>query len=64
MVKTRTCCVSVDRVFKHGRNSFITIQAGVINAYDRGNLFSLDLFTLRRTDQLPLIPTAGIKFEF
>jgi len=56
--------ISVDRVFHHGDNSIITLQAGVINAYDRANLFALDLFTLRRTDQLPLIPTAGIKFEF
>jgi hypothetical protein len=56
--------ISVDRVFHHGENSVITLQAGVINAYNRANLFALDLFTLRRTDQLPLIPTAGIKFEF
>jgi hypothetical protein len=56
--------VSVERVFQHGRNSFVTVQAGVINIYDRANLFALDLFTLRRTDQLPLVPTAGIKFEF
>jgi hypothetical protein len=33
------------------------------NAYDRRNLFYLDLFTLRRIDQLPLIPSAGFKLE-
>ena len=55
--------VSVERVFVSG-NTVVTLQAGAINVYDRANLFSLDLFTLHRTDQLPLIPTVGIKFEF
>ena len=56
--------VSIDRVFQYGADSFITLQAGLVNAYDQANLFSLDIFTLRRNYQLPLIPTAGIKFEF
>jgi len=56
--------LSVDRVFQYGDDSFITIQAGVINVYDQINLFSLDIFTAERNDQLPIIPTAGIKFEF
>jgi len=56
--------VSVERVFQHGNDSFITIQAGVINAYNHANVFALDIFTLRRNDQLPMIPTVGIKFEF
>ena len=55
--------LSVDREFRVGPTSFLTFQAGVINAYDRRNLFFLDLFTLRRVDQLPLIPTVGLKFE-
>lgn len=41
-----------------------TVQAGVINIYDRSNLFFLDLFTLKRTDQLPLIPSLGLKLDF
>ncbi len=41
----------------------MTVQAGVVNAYDRTNLFALDIFTLRRTDQLPLVPTFGIDVE-
>lgn len=38
--------------------------AGVINMYDRQNLFYLDVFTLRRVDQLPFIPTFGLKLEY
>ncbi len=56
--------VSVERVFQYRDDSFVTLQAGVVNAYDQANVFALDIFTLRRSDQLPLIPTAGIKFEF
>ena len=56
--------ISIERVFQYGDDSYITAQAGVINAYDQTNVFSLDIFTLRRTNQLPIIPTAGIKFEF
>ncbi len=56
--------VSVERSFNYGDDSHITLQAGVINAYDQSNLFALDTFTLRRSNQLPLVPTMGIKFEF
>jgi CarboxypepD_reg-like domain/TonB-dependent Receptor Plug Domain len=56
--------VSLDREFTLKGGVAATIQAGLINAYDRNNLFYLDLFTLRRVDQLPLIPTVGIKLEF
>ena len=56
--------ISIERVFQYGDDSLITLQAGVINAYDHSNVFSLDIFTLRRNDQLPLIPTIGAKFEF
>ena len=41
----------------------ITVLGSLINAYDRANLFYLDVFTLQRVDQLPLIPTLGIKLE-
>lgn len=42
----------------------VKAQVGVINAYDRRNLFYLDTFTLTRTDQLPFIPTLGLQFSF
>lgn len=52
---------SVERSFPLGRRGELTLQASVINVYDRANLFALDLFTLERTDQLPVVPTFGIK---
>ncbi len=42
----------------------ITLQASVINAYNRSNIFFLDVFTLQRVDQLPVIPSLGIKVSF
>lgn len=55
--------VSVDREFPF-KNGAFTIQAGVINIYDRANLFALDLFTLEQTFQLPFVPTLGMKIDF
>ncbi|MEM8485854.1 MAG: TonB-dependent receptor [Bacteroidota bacterium] len=54
---------SVDRQFPF-EGGFFAIQAGIVNVYDRANIFSLDLFTLERTNQLPFIPTLGLKIEF
>ena len=54
---------SADKVFRRGRTTYM-LQAGLINAYDRSNLFFLDVFTLARKNQLPIIPTFGLKVEF
>lgn len=55
--------LSIDREFTLAGRSILTVQAGLINVYDRRNLFYLDLFTLRRVDQLPVVPTIGLKLE-
>lgn len=55
--------LSVERDFYVGAAT-VTAQAGLINAYDRRNLFYYDVFTLRRADQLPLIPSFGLKVAF
>jgi hypothetical protein len=46
------------------RTASITLQASAINLYDRRNIFYVDIFTLRRTDQLPFLPSVGLKVEF
>ena len=55
--------VSVARTFSVGSVE-VTLQGSLINAYDRNNLFYLDVFTLRRVDQLPLIPSLGLSVDF
>ena len=54
--------LSADRTIDLGPTD-LTLQLGAINTYDRRNLFAFDIFTLRRSDQLPFIPTFGIKLE-
>ena len=54
--------LSVDREFRFGVG-LLTAQVGLLNAYDRANLFAYDIFTLERVDQLPVIPTFGLKLD-
>lgn len=51
--------VSVERRFRT-RWLTATVQASLINVYDRANLFSYDLFAGQRVNQLPLIPSLGV----
>lgn len=53
----------IERRFEHQR-IVGTLRAGVINLFNRDNLFYYDLFTLQRVDQLPLTPSIGFKVEF
>lgn len=41
----------------------LSAEAGAINAYDRANVFYVDIFTLDRVDQLPLIPYLSLKIN-
>ena len=54
--------LSVERAFSIGQTRVIA-QASVINLYDRANIFYLDVFTLQRVDQLPLLPSLGLKID-
>jgi hypothetical protein len=45
------------------RRSVGTLRAGVVNLFNRSNLFYFDLFTFKRVDQLPLVPSIGFKLE-
>lgn len=51
--------VSLGRDFELSLGT-LTGRLGVINAYDRRNIFYYDLFTARRVDQLPMIPYASL----
>ena len=54
--------VSAERVFDLSY-AVLTLQAGVINAYDRANIFDYNAFENRRINQLPLIPSVGLRVE-
>lgn len=55
--------VSLERDFKWGEHTGLTAKIGAINVYDRKNLFYYDLYTLRRINQLPLIPYIAIEVK-
>ena len=52
----------LEKRVEQGRN-VTTLRAGVVNLLNRDNLFYYDLFEFRRVDQLPLLPSIGVKFE-
>ena len=52
--------VSVEKAFSVGGAEAVA-QFSAINVYDRANIFYLDIFTLQRADQLPLIPSLSLK---
>lgn len=54
--------ISVERSFKLKRAE-LTVQGSVINLYNRRNIFYIDAFTYERVDQLPFLPTLGLKLE-
>ena len=56
--------ITVERSFDLALGGALIVQAGVLNAYDRANLFSLDLLTAQRSDQLPVIPIVGLKVAY
>jgi len=55
--------LSLERTFSLAAAD-LTLQGSVINTYDRRNLFYLDMFTMRRVDQLPLVPSFGVRVSF
>ncbi|MFP4227914.1 MAG: TonB-dependent receptor [Salinivenus sp.] len=55
--------VSVKREFTLSPALTLTTEGGAINAYDRKNLFYLDLLTRERVDQLPIIPFIGFTLD-
>lgn len=52
----------LERRIEQGRY-VTTLRAGIVNVFNRDNLFYYDLFEFKRVDQLPLIPSVGMKVE-
>jgi len=55
---------SFERPFELRNRTNLTVEIGAINAYDRSNVFYVDLFTNDRVDQLPVIPYVGLELSF
>lgn len=55
--------VSVERTFPLTPTTDLTAEAGAINTYDRANPFYIDVYTLQRVDQLPLMPYLSLRID-
>ncbi len=56
--------VSAEQSFALGSDLELSVQAAVVNAYHRRNIFYLDTFTLKRVDQLPFTPSVGVALRY
>ena len=55
--------VSLQRSFTLSPTVDLSAEAGAINTYNRSNVFYIDIFTLDRVDQLPLIPYVALSID-
>lgn len=53
----------LERRVERGR-TVATLRLGALNLFNRHNLFYYDLFTFSRVDQLPFVPSVGLKIAF
>jgi hypothetical protein len=56
--------VSLQRTFSLTSGVDLSASAGAMNAYDRANVFYVDIFTLDRVDQLPVLPYLSFEVQF
>ncbi|MCX6235273.1 MAG: TonB-dependent receptor [Bacteroidetes bacterium] len=56
--------ISLLRRFHFGRYARLEATVGVTNLYNRNNVFYIDRITGERVDQLPFMPSAGMRFFF
>lgn len=52
--------VSVERSFELSPQFTLDVEAGAINVYDRRNVFYVDVNSLQRVDQTPLLPYVSL----
>lgn len=56
--------LSVTKFFRFSKNTNLEVVASATNAYNRDNIFFFDRIKFERVDQLPIIPSVALKFNF
>lgn len=56
--------MSIKKVYNFKNNAKLEINGGVINVYNRENLFYFDRVTANEVHQLPIMPSAGVSYSF
>ncbi|NND73022.1 MAG: TonB-dependent receptor [Rhodothermales bacterium] len=54
--------VTAEKAFRLWQSE-LTVQLGALNIYNRSNIFDYDYFSLTRINQLPFIPSLGIRLR-
>lgn len=55
--------ISIERSFQLIPGLSLDAEIGVINVYDRNNIFNFDFHTLQRVDQTPILPYLSVKLN-
>ena len=56
--------LSITKTWEFTKYTSLKFNASVTNAYDRNNIFYFDRVRYERVDQLPILPSAGLTFNF
>lgn len=56
--------LSISKEINFSKHQNLIIDASVTNVYNRQNIFYFDRLTYNRVDQLPILPSVGLKFNF
>lgn len=54
--------LSLEKSFRLSSGTSLEASAGMINVYNRNNIFNFDMSTLQRVDQTPFLPYISLKF--
>lgn len=55
---------NVKKTFSLGKNHTLDLAAGVTNVYNRENVFYFDRIKYERVNQLPILPSLGLSWNF
>lgn len=56
--------LNVKKTFSFGKNHTLDVAAGVTNVYNRENVFYFDRIKYERVNQLPILPSLGLSWNF
>ncbi|MEA3505526.1 MAG: TonB-dependent receptor [Bacteroidota bacterium] len=56
--------LGISKIFYFGKHTEMELNASVTNVYDRNNVFYFDRISNERVNQLPIMPSFGLKLTF
>jgi len=56
--------ISMQRTWKFSKNQSLEASFSIMNLYNRQNVFYIDRLTMKRVNQLPVLPTIGVNWRF